>query len=466
MARRYDASRLDKAERTSQGFLKVDGRMARTGILTYRMADGSTVRELRLPEEVFSPSSLSTVRSGVPITIGHPSEPVTIDNARLLKIGQTVSDGAPDQNRFVSAMLQIEDPLAISKIDAGELVELSAGYQVDIDPTPGVWEGQSYDAVQRNVRWNHLALIGPGQGRSGSEVKLRLDSQDGIQVSTDEGSLLMSSLQSGEARIQSDDGNQKPSHLIDCESPSHGGSTLRGGRDSNFKQPTPSYTEDKQAMNQDAIKLKIGDKEHEMTKALADAFSEMQTMLDSANKSISSRDATIADQAAKLDTFLKAAAPEAKADSEAKLGAEVARADQAEKKVAELENQIRTDAEQHVKDLDQRVEARLALVDQARKLLGREFKADGLTDRQVREAVLSKAGSRFDDKSSDDYIRGAFEHVAQSPHGSVDALAGVVVPPVPSDKKDTKDKKPTADEVRAESIKIKQDLYKRPARRA
>ena len=39
------------------------------------------------------------------------------------------------------------------------LKELSLGYNLDLDETPGEWEGQPYDAVQRNIVINHLALV-------------------------------------------------------------------------------------------------------------------------------------------------------------------------------------------------------------------------------------------------------------------------------------------------------------------
>lgn len=52
-------------------------------------------------------------------------------------------------------------------IDKGK-VELSAGYRCKYDMTPGVFNGQAYDAVQRNIRGNHLALV--DQGRMGPSV--------------------------------------------------------------------------------------------------------------------------------------------------------------------------------------------------------------------------------------------------------------------------------------------------------
>lgn len=52
-------------------------------------------------------------------------------------------------------------------ISAGKR-ELSAGYRCIYDMTSGVWNGQSYDAIQRKIRGNHLALV--TEGRMGPDV--------------------------------------------------------------------------------------------------------------------------------------------------------------------------------------------------------------------------------------------------------------------------------------------------------
>lgn len=52
-------------------------------------------------------------------------------------------------------------------IDSGK-IELSPGYRCIYDLTTGVWEGQNYDAVQRRIRGNHLALV--DEGRTGADV--------------------------------------------------------------------------------------------------------------------------------------------------------------------------------------------------------------------------------------------------------------------------------------------------------
>lgn len=52
-------------------------------------------------------------------------------------------------------------------IEAGKR-ELSAGYRCIYDMTAGVWNGLRYDAIQRKIRGNHLALV--TEGRMGPDV--------------------------------------------------------------------------------------------------------------------------------------------------------------------------------------------------------------------------------------------------------------------------------------------------------
>lgn len=51
---------------------------------------------------------------------------------------------------------------------AGGKVELSPGYRCVYEMTPGTFNGQQYDAVQRKIRGNHLALV--EEGRTGPDV--------------------------------------------------------------------------------------------------------------------------------------------------------------------------------------------------------------------------------------------------------------------------------------------------------
>lgn len=41
---------------------------------------------------------------------------------------------------------------------------------------PGEWNGEPYDAIQTNIRVNHLALV--AVARAGDDARLNMDSQD------------------------------------------------------------------------------------------------------------------------------------------------------------------------------------------------------------------------------------------------------------------------------------------------
>lgn len=48
--------------------------------------------------------------------------------------------------------------------------DLSPGYTASYELTPGVFEGQNYDGIQRNIRGNHLALV--REGRTGPDISV------------------------------------------------------------------------------------------------------------------------------------------------------------------------------------------------------------------------------------------------------------------------------------------------------
>lgn len=172
---RYDFAPITGSETTSEGYLRVWCRAARAGTQLYRRTDGSQVREYRPPEEVGSPDSLSTFGMK-PATWGHP--PVLLDsaNTKQYQIGYSGSQ-VRYTDGFVEVALLITDEEAIKKVKRKDASEVSAGYKVDFDPTPGVTpEGEEYAGIQRNIRVNHIAIV--PRGRAGPEVRLLLDRMD------------------------------------------------------------------------------------------------------------------------------------------------------------------------------------------------------------------------------------------------------------------------------------------------
>ncbi len=192
---RFDAGLFSQAGKTPVGGLRLRAHIARTGVQIYRMPDGSTRREYRPAEEVGSANSLASY-AGAPITIGHPKL-VTPQNFEKVSAGHVSS--APslikrDSDDYVEAFLDVNRLDALDAVVSGELVELSAGYRCDFDPTAGLTpQGQPYDGVQRNIKINHVALLPAGKARAGRKARivtdeiesvLRLDS-NGNQVDTD-----------------------------------------------------------------------------------------------------------------------------------------------------------------------------------------------------------------------------------------------------------------------------------------
>lgn len=171
--------RVGKLERTPTGGIRVPARIARTGVLVYQRGDGTVVREYRPPEEAFRAESLQSLEDAV-VTVDHPrAQLVTPDIARAVSVGHVRDVGKRD-GKFVSTSLAVIDGPTIDAIDKGQLGEISAGYLCTLDATPGTTpEGEAYDAVQRSVVYNHVALLPAGAGRAGRDVSLRLD---GLEV--------------------------------------------------------------------------------------------------------------------------------------------------------------------------------------------------------------------------------------------------------------------------------------------
>lgn len=172
---RLDSVPLKQTYFTEEGYLVDRPIVTSTGIFEYRNPDGSMRRELRLPEEVFDPASLESYR-GKPVVLTHDAGLVTKDNVRDYQVGTIMSDGYRSGSD-VRAEIIVHDTDAMKR---SHLRELSLGYNLDLDETPGEWKGMHYDAIQRNIRINHLALV--RDARAGDQARLNIDSRDGTTL--------------------------------------------------------------------------------------------------------------------------------------------------------------------------------------------------------------------------------------------------------------------------------------------
>ena len=124
----------------------------------YRPAD-----ELNSPETLKSFELLPLINDHV--MLGSAAEGLTPAEQKGIEgmIGQEVYF----QDGILYANIKILSENLAGVIAAGKK-QLSAGYRCVYDLVSGVWNGQPYDAVQRNIRGNHLALV--QEGRMGPDV--------------------------------------------------------------------------------------------------------------------------------------------------------------------------------------------------------------------------------------------------------------------------------------------------------
>lgn len=172
----YDAVELTKPRITKDGYLVGEAHVARTGIQEYFAAelglDGvdpmKTIRVYRPADEVFSKDSMASYAHR-PLTVDHPPEMVVADNWKQYSRGSTGDEVMRDGER-VRVPVMLMDQAAIQDWRDGKR-EFSMGYTMRLELKDGITpEGEKYDAVQHDLRMNHLALV--ARARGGSELRL------------------------------------------------------------------------------------------------------------------------------------------------------------------------------------------------------------------------------------------------------------------------------------------------------
>jgi len=201
--------RITQREYTDEGFLRVPGRVARTGVQEYLARelglDGDPMRVVRVyrpAEEVFKPESLQSYDSA-DVTNTHPPQLVTADTYRQHSVGVVRGAGRQD-GEFVVVDLIVKDASAIKDIESGKC-ELSAGYTAVYDEESGTTpDGEPYDYVQRDIKINHVAIV--ERARAGAQarvfdhnpeekpmtVKVTLDSGRSVEVQDEATAALLS----------------------------------------------------------------------------------------------------------------------------------------------------------------------------------------------------------------------------------------------------------------------------------
>lgn len=178
--KRFDKLSIPKYEKTPQGYLNISGIVTRSGLFDY-----PTGLELRSKEEVENKKSLDTIYA-IPVTYNHPPDLLNdmttfqYQKGIVASPAYTTTDENTGETLVCIDNIIIQDPTLIYEIEQG-LTEFSLGYDADIYKTDGEYNGQKYSFEQKNIVYNHLALV--SDGRCG-EICSITDKKQGENMTT------------------------------------------------------------------------------------------------------------------------------------------------------------------------------------------------------------------------------------------------------------------------------------------
>lgn len=164
------------------GYIEIkDNPISKVGVFPYSGAQISDELEpdkiymvYRPEEELSDPECIESFKL-VPFTDEHAMLGATNDG--LLPAEEKGIHGVTGENvyydadgKYLRSNIKVFSEFLSDQIESGKK-ELSIGYRCIYDVVPGVYNGQRYDAIQRKLRGNHLALV--SEGRTGPDVAVQ-----------------------------------------------------------------------------------------------------------------------------------------------------------------------------------------------------------------------------------------------------------------------------------------------------
>lgn len=150
-----------------------DNPLSRVGVFEYLGSElpgapepDRVYRVLRPPEELSDPATIESFRL-VPLVDEHTWLGESGLPAEQKGVHGTTGETVRFDGEYLRGAIKIFSSALASAIEAGKK-QLSCGYRCVYDWTAGEWNGQRYDAVQREIRGNHVALV--TEGRMGPDV--------------------------------------------------------------------------------------------------------------------------------------------------------------------------------------------------------------------------------------------------------------------------------------------------------
>ena len=283
---KFDINVLHK---TQDGYYQGNVVCTGVGVFKYLGDDRKFVGRLRDVEDV--KAATKTINC-IPVTLQHPNSPVNVDNVSDLQVGMTANDASFDGlNNHVT--VTITNKKAIEAIDKGEVKAFSMGYKCNVVDHAGVWQGVHHDQQQKDIVYNHIALV--KNGRAGDKVRFM------VGDSADFGDIF--GIDSEEEKPENKDkgteqpkGDKEPSN--DGAEPPKNGSTFVN--DKNF-EPNNVKEQSMKTIQLDGVDYQADEKVIEALQTAqndaAEKLDEIHTLLDG----IDERDSKIADLEEKLE---------------------------------------------------------------------------------------------------------------------------------------------------------------------
>ena len=372
MITRFDTAPINELTVDPQtGYLHASNvPIARVGVFPYLHSDGTWTNEAKLPEDILSESTVKSANNK-PVTNDHPvddGENVLVDKSNSSQyVKGFTADNAHVEGDTLKVGLTIMDPKLINAVQNGKQ-ELSIGFQTDVEPVSGEYNGAKYDSVQRNIQINHVAVV--DRAREGHNIRITGDSAEMV-VNDNPGK---------EKQMPED--KKKNSVVDDADNTTSNSSSNTSSSSSSSSSTSSSDDKDKQIAD---LKQQVKD---------------LQAQLASKNSNSNSQDDSDDDD--------KDSKSKSKSDS---VDAEI-------EKLKEERDMYKSKVEGD--SFNTTIDERIDLIDDAKKILGDSYDFHGKSNHDIKVAAIKKADSTIKvDGMDDSFINGVYAVIKNRKPGVV-----------------------------------------------
>lgn len=371
MITRFDTAPINELTVDPQtGYLHASNvPIARVGVFPYLHSDGTWTNEAKLPEDILSESTVKSANNK-PVTNDHPvddGENVLVDKSNSTQyVKGFTADNAHVEGDMLKVGLTIMDPQLIDAVQNGGKQELSIGFQTDVEPISGEYNGAKYDSVQRNIQINHVAVV--DRAREGHNIRITGDSAQMVVNDT---------------RKEKQMAENEKNVFDDADNTSSNTNSASSNTSSSSNSSSSSSSNDKDKQIAD-LKQQVKD---------------LQAQLAKANGSNSQDDS----------------------DDDDDKGKNSNKSDSVEREIEKLKaERDKYKSKVEGDSFNNAVDDRIELIDEAKKILGDSYDFRGKSDKQIKIDSIKKADSAIDvEDKPDAYYDGIFEVIKNRKTGVV-----------------------------------------------